>query len=100
MTTRVSAAHAKAQLSSLAAAVAYGGERVIIERHGKPLAALVSLGDLERLEADGATSQQPQGALALAGAWREVDDEVMESLVEDIYAQRRQDPGREVKLEV
>ena len=60
MTTRVSAAHAKAQLSSLAAAVAYGGERVIIERRSEPLAALVSLSDLERLEADGATSQRPQ----------------------------------------
>ena len=84
----------------MAAEVANGGQRVVIERRGEPLAALVSLGDLERLEADGPTSQQPQGALALAGAWREVDDEVIESLVEDIYAQRRQDPGREVKLEV
>ena len=29
---------------------AYGGERVILERHGKPVAALVSLDDVELLE--------------------------------------------------
>ena len=100
MTTRVSAAYAKAQLSSLAAAVAYGGERVIIERRGKPLAALVSVDDLERLEAERTTSTRPQGALALVGAWREVDDKVIDALIEDIYAQREQEFGREVQLEV
>ena len=84
----------------MAAEVANGGQRVVIERRGEPLAALVSLGDLERLEADGPTSQRPQGALAVAGAWREVDDEVIEALVKDIYAQRRQGSGREVNLEV
>ncbi len=31
--------------------VAYQGERVVLERHGKPCAAIVSLSDLERLEA-------------------------------------------------
>ena len=30
--------------------VAYRGERIILERHGKPVAALVTLGDLARLE--------------------------------------------------
>jgi prevent-host-death family protein len=29
---------------------AYGGERVIVERHGKPVAALVSLRDVELLK--------------------------------------------------
>ncbi|WP_149182960.1 type II toxin-antitoxin system Phd/YefM family antitoxin [Streptomyces sp. TRM49041] len=31
--------------------VVYGGERVVVTRHGKPLVALVSAADLERLEA-------------------------------------------------
>jgi prevent-host-death family protein len=30
--------------------VAYAGERVVLERRGKPLAALVSIADLELLE--------------------------------------------------
>jgi prevent-host-death family protein len=61
MVKRVSTAQAKAQLSALMAQVAYGGERIIIERRGKPLAALVSVDDLWRLEcrAD-ATTQAPQ----------------------------------------
>ena len=29
----------------------YGGERVVVERHGKPVAAIVSIDDLRRLEA-------------------------------------------------
>ncbi|MEU6487402.1 type II toxin-antitoxin system prevent-host-death family antitoxin [Streptomyces sp. NPDC046887] len=31
--------------------VVYAGERVVVTRHGKPLVALVSAADLERLEA-------------------------------------------------
>ena len=99
MAKKVSAAQAKAQLSALAAEVAYGGQRVIIERRGTPLVALVTVGDLERLERDRATSARPQGALALVGAWREVADRDLESLVEDIYAQREKDKGRTVELE-
>ena len=41
---------AKTRLSSLINAVAYGGERVVIESRGRPKAALVSVDDLERLE--------------------------------------------------
>ena len=56
MTKRISAAQAKAHLSELMAQVAYGGEHYVIERRGKPLAALVSVDDLERLEQGRATS--------------------------------------------
>ncbi len=99
MAKRVSAAQAKAQLSALSAEVAYGGQRVVIERRGRPLVALVSMADLELLGHDRATSARPHGALALAGAWREVDDEDLESLIEDIYAGRENDAGRPVELE-
>lgn len=96
---RVSATQAKAQLSSLTAEVAHGGQHVIIERRGRPWAALISVGDLELLEQSRATSAQPQGALALAGAWREVDEEVLESVIESIYAGRSADTGRPVELD-
>ncbi len=100
MTKRISAAQAKAHLSELMAQVAYGGEHYVIERRGKPLAVLVSLDDLERLQRERATSARPQGALAIAGAWREVDDQDLEALVADIYAERARDTGRPVSLEV
>ena len=99
MHKRISAAQAKAHLSDLMAQVAYGGEHYVIERRGKPLAALVSVDDLERLEQGRATSARPQGALAIVGAWREVDDQDLDALVADIYSERTRDTGRPVSLE-
>ena len=97
---RVSAAQAKAQLSSLSAEVAYGGERVVIERLGKPLVALVSIADLELLGQSGEIAERPQGALALVGAWKEVEDGEFESLFEEIYDSRLKDAGRSVGLDL
>ena len=42
---------AKTRLSEFVNKVLYGGERVVITRNGKPVAALVSPDDLARLEA-------------------------------------------------
>jgi prevent-host-death family protein len=95
MAKKVSAANAKAHFSELVASVAYGRERYIIERRGKPLAALVSLEDLAALqEAAGG----PRGAIALVGAWSEVEDRELDSLVSEVYAERERDTGREVSL--
>ena len=99
MAKRVTAAQAKAQLSALVAEAAYGGRRVLIERRGKPVAALVSVADLERLEQGEATSERPHGALALVGAWREVGDENLDALIDEIYTRRRKDMGRPVEIE-
>jgi prevent-host-death family protein len=49
MTKKVSMAHAKAALSELASR-ASAGERIMLVRRGKPLAALVGTKDLEILE--------------------------------------------------
>jgi prevent-host-death family protein len=50
MSKRISASAARAQLPSLLDRVAHGGERVIIERRGKVLGAVVSREDFELLE--------------------------------------------------
>ena len=44
-------AAAKNHFSDLLRRAEYGGERVIVERHGKPVAVIVSTDDLKRLEA-------------------------------------------------
>ena len=88
MTKKVSTTQAKAQFSALVADVAHGGGHVVIERRGKPLAALVSIDDLARLEQRLTTSAKPLGALALVGAWREVGDKELDSLITHIYAER------------
>ncbi|MFJ3160698.1 type II toxin-antitoxin system Phd/YefM family antitoxin [Streptomyces kanasensis] len=52
MTYEIPVTQARAELADLINRVVYGGERVVVTRHGKPLVALVSAADLERLEAD------------------------------------------------
>ena len=102
MARRVSAAQAKAQLSALVAEAAYAGHHIIIERRGKPLAALVSMADLERLEQEPVAPTgllAAVGALALVGAWKELEDSDLDSLVADIYASRENEMGRPVELE-
>lgn len=71
MAKEVSVGEAKAKLSSLINAVAYGVERIVIQSRGRPKAALVGVEDLGRLE--GLHPRRPSKAqrlLALAQADR------------------------------
>ncbi|MFI6644090.1 type II toxin-antitoxin system Phd/YefM family antitoxin [Streptomyces sp. NPDC050504] len=52
MAHEIPVTQARAELAELINRVVYGGERVVLTRHGKPLVALVSAADLERLEAE------------------------------------------------
>ncbi len=47
---RIGAHEAKSQLSEYLNRVRYGGERVVIERHGKPVAVLIGVEELARIE--------------------------------------------------
>jgi len=98
-TRRVSTAAAKAHLSALVGEVAYQGQHVIIERRGQPMAAIVGMDDLARLEETQSTSAAPRGALALLGVQHDLRDEEIDALVDDIYVQRLRDFGRPVDIE-
>jgi prevent-host-death family protein len=50
MTREVPVTQARADLAELVSRVGYTGERILLTRHGKPLAALVPISDLEALE--------------------------------------------------
>jgi prevent-host-death family protein len=50
MAHEVPVTQARAELAELINRVVYGGERVVVTRHGKPLVALVGADDLRRLE--------------------------------------------------
>ena len=52
--------------------VQHRGERYVIERHGKPAGALVSVEELERLEAQRPSPHGMSGGLGLIGMWRGV----------------------------
>mgnify|MGYP001566280328 CR=1 FL=1 len=61
----VTVANAKNHFSDLLRRAEYGGERVIVERHGKPVAVIVSTDDLKRLESleDAADVRDAEAAL-------------------------------------
>ena len=48
--TRLAVTKARTELSEMVNRVAYRGERVVLERRGKDVAAIVPIGDLELLE--------------------------------------------------
>ncbi len=50
MAYEIPVTQARAELAELINRVVYGGEKVVVTRHGKPLVALVSAADLQRLE--------------------------------------------------
>lgn len=94
MSKKLSVADAKKHLSELMSRVAYNQERFLIERRGKPMAALVSAEDLAKLE------QQPtatKGLMAAVGAC--ADFEEWEDFIENIYRQREQAKDRDVTLD-
>ncbi|MEU7135681.1 type II toxin-antitoxin system Phd/YefM family antitoxin [Streptomyces sp. NPDC046261] len=62
MAYEIPVTQARAELAELINRVVYGGERVVVTRHGKPLVALVSAADLRRLEeidAGGSAADEP-----------------------------------------
>ena len=64
--TQVSIGRVKRDISDLVNRVAYGGERIVLTSRGRPKAAIVSIEDYQKLEAE-----KVQGALAgLAGRER------------------------------
>ena len=58
MAYEIPVTQARAALADLINRVVYGGEHVVLTRHGKPLVALVSAADLEKLEAADAPGDQ------------------------------------------
>lgn len=64
MAYEIPVTQARAELAELINRVVYGGERVVVTRHGKPLVALVSAEDLERLEESERLTEDSGGAAA------------------------------------
>ncbi|MEU0740277.1 type II toxin-antitoxin system Phd/YefM family antitoxin [Streptomyces sp. NPDC006134] len=72
MAYEIPVTQARAELADLINRVVYGGERVVVTRHGKPLVALVSAADLERLEALREQDRGPERAQEQAQAQEQV----------------------------
>ncbi len=101
MTLTVDTSQVKAQFSEFIGRVTFGRERVLVLRRGKPVAALVSVEDLRRLEvADRThvTTEKPveHPIMKVYGRWAGPDD--WDAVLEEIYADRLASTGREIEL--
>lgn len=83
---KVTVAEFKRHFSEFVADVRYRGERIVVARRDTPVAALVSLEDLERLSTVAPPETPRPGLLGAVGAW--ADYEEMDQLIKDIYAAR------------
>lgn len=89
----VNVAHTKSHLSELIAKSAINRERFIITRCNKPVAALVCLDDLRRIE----QLDERQGLAAIASSWPGFN-EVAEPLADLSGLRKRGGGGRDVSL--
>ena len=85
MPKRIGVAEVKRDFSAVISEVSLKGGHFIIEKKGKPMAAIVGLEDLEIIEAPKREAKK-KGLLAAIGAWEEFDD--LDQLVVRIYERR------------
>ncbi|MEU5435365.1 type II toxin-antitoxin system Phd/YefM family antitoxin [Streptomyces sp. NPDC020719] len=90
MAYEIPVTQARAELAELINRVVYGGERVVVTRHGKPLVALVSAADLERLE--GAAQPEEERVISSVSSVRQVASAPGERRRFGIAAEHRQPP--------
>ncbi len=100
MNTGYSTAEVKSRFSEMLGRVRHGRERLVVLRRGKPVAALISMDDLHRLEALERTERLHEPAtmhpiMKVAGSW--ADFEGADELLAEIYADREA-TGREIDL--
>ena len=90
---KVSVANAKSHLSELIAKSLHANEKIIITRRNKPVAAIVSLDDLQIIE----QQQEREGLASIAGKWKEFDE--LASYLDDVEALRKSGGnGRDVSF--
>ena len=95
MSDSLSVAEAKGRLSELLGRASHRGERFLIRKRGKPVGAIVSPEDLERLEH--VPDAKPGGILATTGALAEYDD--FFEILDEVVKSRHTRMDREVSLD-
>jgi antitoxin (DNA-binding transcriptional repressor) of toxin-antitoxin stability system len=91
MSKNMGVAELKKAFSAIISEVSLKGEHFVIEKKGKPMAALVSLQEFQRIEG-AKEKEKKKGLLAAIGAWEDFED--LESTVSDIYKRRKKSKDR------
>lgn len=66
----VSIAEAKSNFSEYVSRAAFMGEKILLTKRGKPVAAIVSCNDLEKLKA----LKKAEGLKSVIGKWKDFED--------------------------
>ncbi len=91
MSKNIGVAEVKKSFSAVISEVSLKGEHFVIEKKGKPMAALVSVQELQRIEGS-KEKEKKKGLLAAIGAWEDFED--LESTVSAIYEKRKKSKDR------
>ena len=94
MTKKISVADAKRDFSELMSRVVFRGEKFIIQRRGKSMAALVSVDDLRMIETK-PDQLGKRGLLAAVGAWEDFPG--LDRIVGKIYLARQRSKDRKIR---
>jgi prevent-host-death family protein len=95
MSKSIGVAEVKKNFSDVIIEVAREGKQFIIEKKGKPMAALVNIKDFEAIERKEASSKK-KGLLAAMGAWEEFNN--LDGIIKHIYARRKTAKERRLKM--
>ena len=95
MPKNIGVAEVKKHFSEVMSQISQIGEHFIIEKKGKPVAAMVGLKDLELIEKLGKEGER-KGLLAAIGAWE--DFEGLDNVIKDIYNKRKRALDRRVAI--
>jgi prevent-host-death family protein len=88
----------KRRFSEVVNRVRFQGERVLVVRRRTPVAALVTLDDLQMLEPRNEGQAGPRrGLLAALGAWEEMDG--FDEIIDEIYRARDHATDRQIALD-
>ena len=78
MLVTITASEARVHFGEMLKKVHSGRTRLVVEKGGIPVAAIVSMEDLERLSTgEGIPKEAVDRALAAAGAWKDEDTDAM-----------------------
>jgi len=94
MSKTIGVAEVKRRFSELVGKISRDGEQFIIQRNGKPVAAMVNLKDFEIVKKSG-RREENKGLLAAIDAWEDFED--IDRLIRDIYRERRKAKDRSIK---
>jgi prevent-host-death family protein len=83
--TEIPASEVRGQISEVISRVAYGGERVVISRNGKPQVAVIPMADLDRLKQldEQRDARRSRAAQAVASLQREAARSGLDKLTDE-----------------